>query len=435
MSNAVKNDILSEALKSSGIMDISGNEDEKHETLNDTTCEQEVFFKQSNSTLDPDPDPYLLPNLDLLETTLPLHVNFGSTSNLFNDYLDQYGAGEAMAPEYSNYTRILKIHQGNVLKEMIAYFKDPQIIKENLSIKRFTGPSRPENGEGSGLLRDVFTEFWSEFYLECTNGCMYKVPILRHDFQEEEWEAVGRIILKGYLDVGYFPVGISPTIIEECLYGKFLSSLLECFFHYILQSEVKCIKEAFEDFTSADKEELDDILGSHQSHSISTAENIKPLILEIANKELVQDPRFVVDAWKNVLKPLAHRVSQQELNSLYQSVVPNTKKVLDLLQFSDALSSGQANTIRFMKTFIRELDSEMIKLFLRYCTGSDLITKDIEESKIKIDYLHMEENIRGPIAHTCGCVLQLSDNFKSLPQFRSEFSNVLKSGVFIMDIV
>lgn len=261
------------------------------------------------------------------------------------------------------------------------------------------------------------------------------MPELRHEFQEEEWEAIGRIILKGYLDVGYFPISISPTIFEECLFSKFESNILECFFLYIPLSEVNCIKQAIENFDSVDKDELIEILDSHQSHVMPTKDNLKPLIIEIANKQMVQDPHFVVDVWKRVLQPLTKKINIDKLKSLYDYAVPNTKRVLDLLKFSEPQTPGQAKTISLAKTFIRELDNEMIKVFLRYCTGSDLITEQIKETKITVDFVHMKETIRRPIARTCGCILELSDNFKSVSEFRAEFSNILKSGIFIMDIV
>jgi hypothetical protein len=75
----------------------------------------------------------------------------------------------------------------------------------------------------------------------------------------------------------------------------------------------------------------------------------------------------------------------------------------------------------------------MLKKLLGFCTGSDLVVQDIKN--INVEFQHMEGLWRRPIAHTCGCVLKLSDNFLNFPEFRSEFNHVQGSGVWLMDIV
>ena len=56
-----------------------------------------------------------------------------------------------------------------------------------------------------GVFRDVLSAFWREFYEECTLGEQEKVPALRHDFQMEEWQAVGQILVKEFMQAKYFP--------------------------------------------------------------------------------------------------------------------------------------------------------------------------------------------------------------------------------------
>ncbi|KAJ4933550.1 hypothetical protein JOQ06_030376, partial [Pogonophryne albipinna] len=43
-------------------------------------------------------------------------------------------------------------------------------------------------GSGSGVLRDVLSCFWQEFYERCTLGTTVKVPFIRHDFPAETWK-------------------------------------------------------------------------------------------------------------------------------------------------------------------------------------------------------------------------------------------------------
>ena len=55
--------------------------------------------------------------------------------------------------------------------------------------------------------------------------------------------------------------------------------------------------------------------------------------------------------------------------------------------------------------------------------------------EIKVVYVEQNDFERRPVAHTCGCVLELATSFKDYIEFRSEFNAVLESKVWVMDIV
>lgn len=45
--------------------------------------------------------------------------------------------------------------------------------------------------DDGGVLIDVLSEFWNVFYEQCATGNIFKVPYLRHDYENKEWESVG----------------------------------------------------------------------------------------------------------------------------------------------------------------------------------------------------------------------------------------------------
>ena len=47
-----------------------------------------------------------------------------------------------------------------------------------------------------------------------------RVPFVRHDLYILEWEAIGKILFKGYLDFGYFSIVLSYCFVHYCLYGE-----------------------------------------------------------------------------------------------------------------------------------------------------------------------------------------------------------------------
>ena len=68
-----------------------------------------------------------------------------------------------------------------------------------------------EIGAGTGVAREVFTSFWKKVYDSVLIGHIERVPIVQHDFFKEEWAAVARIICKGYMQCGYFPMRLSSA--------------------------------------------------------------------------------------------------------------------------------------------------------------------------------------------------------------------------------
>lgn len=73
-----------------------------------------------------------------------------------------------------------------------------------------------------GVYRDANACFWQEFYDSSTLGERERVPALRHDFQPSEWSATGRILTKGYLDLGYFSCTPNQAFIVSVLFSKWL---------------------------------------------------------------------------------------------------------------------------------------------------------------------------------------------------------------------
>ena len=67
---------------------------------------------------------------------------------------------------------------------------------------------------------------------------------------------------------------------------------------------------------------------------------------------------------------------------------------------------------------------------MRFCTGSDLLV-----SGVKVDFTVQINFTRRPIGRTCGMLLELSDSYDHLPDFRSEFGSILESNIWVMDTV
>ncbi|KAJ8307616.1 hypothetical protein KUTeg_014832 [Tegillarca granosa] len=363
-------------------------------------------------------------NFDIQDFSLDEDIEFGRVRTDSNTTLDSTLPYESTSIKEKKVIT-LRIHRGSALNDMVTFFKDPEITDAIIDAKMVLPNGKEETADGDGVLRDCFTEFWSEFYEQCTEGHNLKVPVLRHDFQLDEWTAVARIIRKGYEISGYWPISILPAIFEECIHGHIESNLIDLFVEYLSPVESHIVKTAISDFQATDQDDLLEFLDSHSCRKSVNSENILPIIVELAQLELIQQPRYIIDCFRSELRLLGRSVTPCMLQDFYQSLKPNTKNVLASLIFPDNLSNAERECVSYLKRYIKELDGEKLKAFLRFCTGADVLLN----TKTTVEFIDVDGYTRSPIAHTCGRILKIPSTYESFTVFRSEFNYLLNSGI------
>ena len=157
-------------------------------------------------------------------------------------------------------------------------------------------------------------------------GEIERVTSIRHDFQRPEWEAIGRILMKGFSSCQYFPWMLSKTFFITCLYGESAVSedlLLQSFMNFVSESEKKLIQSCLDGQVDPFDEELCDFLSTFDCKKVVNATNIKGILMELAHKELIQKPQFVAECWKSVIPWLWQCFPQKEnLDNLYEKLRP-----------------------------------------------------------------------------------------------------------------
>ena len=381
-----------------------------------------LFFPFSHSNEDLAYSTYLLP--DDSETEVFFRAAPGAESN----------KNETTLPQVDLTPVAMTIHRGSLaFKEMIGYFKDPTIVERQLIITRILPNGQREQGEDTGgVMRDLLTEFWTEFYDQCTLGRTLRVPSLRHDFGVAEWNSVARILVYGFKTFGYWPVLIAPTFMRHCIAPATdipNEDLLTDFYSYVSAPDREVFLTAEKDFSAVDTDELVEALDMHECKTVPKQENFKAVLLEIAHKEIIQTPMFISDCWKEVLGSFIRDTTQ--IVALYKTLIPSNKKVCQMFCFPEVMDVQSTEVSRHLKRYVKNLDQKKLTLFLRFCTGSDLLTVP----KISVEFCVMTGFQRRPIAHTCGSVLRLSKVYESYVEFRSEFDNVLNGNIWVIDIV
>ena len=110
-----------------------------------------------------------------------------------------------------------------------------------------------------------------------------RVPSIRHDFQRPEWEAIGRILVKGFKCCQYFPLMLSKTFFISCLFGESAVSegmLMQSFMNFVSESEKKLIQKCLDGQVDPLDDELCDFLSTFDCKKVVNATNIKEILEE-----------------------------------------------------------------------------------------------------------------------------------------------------------
>ncbi|XP_067026126.1 uncharacterized protein [Acropora muricata] len=328
------------------------------------------------------------------------------------------------------------VHRSLICSDMIEHFKDTRVMNSSLLFTIINERGHKEEGVGVGVEREVYSLFWKQFANSMTIGERERVPFIRHDHFIKEWEAVGRILVKGYQSVSYFPLFLSKAFICYCLFGAEVpeSILLESFMKYLSPVEEDLVKEYLEkDCLPDDNDELLEFLERFNCRSAVSSENLRKLLIEIANQELIQKPHVMISTWQpsvQELKQYPQFQSTSGIQGLYDTLKPTTKKVLQILA-AQPNTEAERDAFKFLQRYVRGLDNTKLIQFLRFTTASDILTT----TKLEVAFTKLEGVGCRPIAHTCGPVLELPSTYSNFVEVREQFNNILDKDTWEMDIM
>lgn len=330
--------------------------------------------------------------------------------------------GTSGVPDH--YPAVIQVHRVNIVQDMVAHFKAIDIIQTQL-IFRFID----EVGEDAqGVSREAYTTFWVEFCDRWAEGEKYLVPALNPDWQVEEWQAVGRILLKGYLDHGVFPIQLAPAFVVALILGEeHIQSdvLMDSFMHFISNKEREAVEEALKGNVSEEiQDDLVDLFSRFECHSIPSKETLCSTVLQIAHKELVQESKYALDCMAQVSRDMfcAYFQGTDAILEMYQAKKPTAKRILQLLQCTPS-NKAEDQSFRYLQQYIKSLDDAGLKKMLRFLTAAEIVCVP----NITVQFTKLDGLGRRPIAHTCGPVLEMPSTYSAYREFRSDMQNILSA--------
>lgn len=119
-----------------------------------------------------------------------------------------------------------------------------------------------------------------------------------------EWKSIGRILLKGFQDHGYFPCRLSPAFTVALIFGEQEVSddvLFESLLLYVSHSDRSLITTALKgDLSEEEKDELIDLLERLDVTALPTQKNLKGILLKVCTQ--AADPKAKICIRKDVLR-------------------------------------------------------------------------------------------------------------------------------------
>lgn len=112
------------------------------------------------------------------------------------------------------------VHRGQVLRELIKIFKENSDVdfKKDIILASIILPNGEREHDSGGVMRNMLSEFWEDFYEQCTTGTDLKISCLRHDMEADDWRAVGKIIALGWILKKILPIRLAPNFLNpHCL--------------------------------------------------------------------------------------------------------------------------------------------------------------------------------------------------------------------------
>jgi hypothetical protein len=270
----------------------------------------------------------------------------------------------------------VRLHRGHVFTELLDDMITGSLTERSrLSVTMVLPNGKIESAADSGgVVKDTLTEFWETFKDKCTIGNTLRIPCIRHDMQKEHWVAIAKILAMGYSQCGYLPIYLAPPFLATSIpvdedIELQPDRLIEVFMHCIPDQDREVMEAALNDFDSVDEDELIDTLSSYDVKVQVKRSNVKSIVGEIANRDIIQAPAYIVTSWQEVLQTALKPLLRTPISELLVSLQPTTKKVLKCLHFPSTLTDVQKTTAGYLKKFIKMCDARELRNFLRFCTG------------------------------------------------------------------
>lgn len=320
-----------------------------------------------------------------------------------------------------------------------------ELYKNNLSKVIYEYPFRiaykhEKAVDTGGVSRDLFSAFWEVAYVKDFDGGSTYIPSVHPHADMSHYKVLGSIVAHGFMSCGFLPNRLAFPVVAFTLLSCDVTIsdtiLIDLFVDYVSTYEGSVFREALQvskgseaNFTPILGESVLNILSTMGCREMPTPGNVRQLILQVAQYELVRKPLgALLSLYRGApteYHPFFSTFSVDGLHDLYKALNATHGSVISMIKESSQMTSSQSRVLGYLKTFIGNLNHQDLRNFLRFVTGSSVFI----DKKISVTFNSLSGLARRPISHTCSCTLELSVTYLTYREFAKEFLTVLRSEV------
>ena len=251
--------------------------------------------------------------------------------------------------------------------------------------------------------------------------------------------AAGRILLHGFILLGYVPPYLNKAVIFMLLSGKMPSnafitdSYLEC----ISENSENKIKNVLEDYDNVSKVELAELFVNFNLESTRLLfGNFKLFIERIIKLKVILEPYFLLSSCL-IDRHFIKELEEVEISKFIDDCQPSGLDLVKLLapQFTEetVYRGLEERIVNIVEMYIGNLKSEKLQLFLRFTTGAGVLPASLR----LIFNGNTNEEMMAPIGHACTEEFEVSRFIASLEQFSTIMDNILlnSESTFALSII
>ncbi len=330
------------------------------------------------------------------------------------------------------------IRRQNVLEDLNSLLSVDNVLSEYPLQIKFHGELGFDSG---GVCRDMFSAYWEEVYSHYFDGNSVLTPMIHPGINLGVLPMIGCALSHGYLVSGFLPTRIAFPTIGSILLGNSIKvpsdMLIKSFGDSLNPIERSVLKECLSVSSNFPPHLLTQLLAILSRFGCRTQPSpgtLKCVLTDMAKYEFQVKPFAALCSIATGIPseelPFWQSFSIEELYRLYNTLGASPRKVLDMLSEPVFENERETRIFGYLQDYIAHMKQEEVIRFLRFTTGSSVMISE----KLVITFNSLSGFTRRPIAHTCGCTLELSSSYTTYNEFETEFNAILSNDEYAWEM-
>lgn len=115
---------------------------------------------------------------------------------------------------------------------------------------------------------------------------------------------MAKIFYVGWINFKYLSIKLAMPVVEQMLYGRVISQLIPNFLQSLSENDKQILSSALQNITSLEEDDLLEAFSTLECRVMPNENNIVELLEELAHKEFIQKPHYIIEQFHKELKEI-----------------------------------------------------------------------------------------------------------------------------------